>query len=209
MPPPPFGEAFQRWLAFLAELGFRADAHLNPPAAPEAIARAEAEVGFAFPDDLRALYLRADGQRDTILIADPAPGKLVLPLFGNFEFVPLREALRDYRTWKEIFDEEGEDFAATYNGDITARAGDPVHAEYWHPGWFPFANDGGGNAYAVDLSPAPGGRYGQVILIGRDEYERRVLAPSLADFFAAAGRLGRPRLDSQGHWASFDAEAGR
>ena len=207
MLPPTFAEAFQVWLAFLAALGFRADAHLNPPAAPEAIARAEAEIGFRFPDDLRALYLRADGQRDTIRIADPAPGKLVMPLFGEFEFVPLSEALRDYKGWKDLYDEDAS--SATFNERITVRAGDPVHAEYWRPGWFPFANDGGGNAYAVDLSPAPGGRYGQVILIGPDEYERRVLAPSLADFFAGAGRLGKPRLDVQGHWASFDAEAGR
>ncbi|HEX6376693.1 MAG TPA: SMI1/KNR4 family protein, partial [Allosphingosinicella sp.] len=74
MLPPTFAQALQAWLAFLAALGFRADAHLNPPAAPEAIARAEAEIGYRFPDDLRALYLRADGQRDTIAIADPAPG---------------------------------------------------------------------------------------------------------------------------------------
>ena len=207
MLPPTFVQAFQAWLAFLAALGFRADAHLNPPATPEAIARAEAAIGFRLPDDLRALYLRADGQRDTIAIADPAPGRLVMPLFGEFEFVPLEKALLDYKGWKQIYDDEGG--SATFNAGITVRSGDPVHAEYWRPGWFPFANDGSGNAYAVDLSPAPGGRYGQVILIGPDEYERRVLAPSLAEFFARADRLGRPRLDVQGHWASFDAETGR
>jgi cell wall assembly regulator SMI1 len=32
----------------------------------------------------------------------------------------------------------------------------------WHPGWLPFAEDGGGNLFCVDLAPGPAGTAGQV-----------------------------------------------
>lgn len=207
---PSFPDIFLAWLAFLASLGFRADAHLRPPATPLALAAAEKEIGFALPDDLRALYLEADGQSDPFEITDPSPGTLVMPFFGAYDFVPLDRALDEYRTWMGVYEDRGDDF----NAMITVRGGDPVHREYWRPGWFPFAIDGGGNAYAVDLSPPPGGAYGQVILIGPDEDERRVLAPSLGEFLLKASRLRDPRIDrappeDHSPWASFDAETGR
>jgi len=200
-----FTEAFAAWLAFLASLGI--DMQLNPPASPDQIAAAERRIGYAFPEDLRRLYLTADGQRSAL---DVVPGRgfnAAASLFGRYEFVPLEEAVRDYEAWKGIHDDAGPDFAATYDW-TTARAGHPVHPDYWRPGWFPFANDGGGNAYAVDLSPAPGGTYGQVILIGRDEDERRVLAPSLGEFLRQAARRRPPVSDRDGVRVSFDMEAG-
>jgi cell wall assembly regulator SMI1 len=180
-----FKPTFEAWLGFLNGLGFAAEAHLNPPATEAEIAAAEAEIGFRLPDDLRALYLRADGQRSLDDPVDPAPGKIVTPLFGGYDFVTLSRAMDDYRVWDGVIDDwdEGDD----PHEFITLRAGDPpVAREYWRRGWFPFAIDGGGNAYAVDLSPVPGGTYGQIILIGSDEDERRVLAPGLAAFLAAA-----------------------
>jgi cell wall assembly regulator SMI1 len=207
---PAFSDIFLAWLALLAGLGFRANSHLHPPATPAALAAAEKEIGFALPGDLRALYLKADGQKDSFEIRDPSPGTLVMPFFGAYDFVPLERALAEYRTWQGVYEDRGDDF----NTLVTVRGNDPVHREYWRPGWFPFAIDGGGNAYAVDLSPAPGGQYGQVILIGPDEDERRVLAPSLGEFLLKASRLQNPRIErappeDRKPWASFDAETGR
>jgi cell wall assembly regulator SMI1 len=180
-----FQSAFTAWLGFLRGLGFAADAHLRPPTTEAALVAAEAEIGFRLPDDLRALYLHADGQVDIGTVTDPAPGTIVTPLFGGYEFVPLEKALDDYRVWDDLIDDwnAGDD----PNFCITLRAGDPpVAREYWRRGWFPFAIDGGGNAYAVDLAPVEGGTWGQVILTGSDEDERRVLAPSLTAFLVAA-----------------------
>ncbi|HEY5721939.1 MAG TPA: SMI1/KNR4 family protein [Allosphingosinicella sp.] len=211
---PDFSDIFLAWLVFLASLGFRADSHLHPPATLEAIAAVEQEIGFALPDDLRGLYLKADGQKDPFEIRDPSPGTLVMPFFGGYDFVPLERALSEYRNWMEVYEEGGAGSDASFHDMVTVRSGDPVHREYWRPGWFPFAVDGGGNAYAVDLSPAPGGQYGQVILIGSDEDERRVLAPSLGAFLLKASRLQNPRIErappeDHSPWASFDAETGR
>jgi len=180
-----FKSAFDAWLVFLNKLGFAAEAQLNPPATKAEIIAVEAEIGFRLPDDLRELYLRADGQKSLYEPIDPAPGTIVTPLFGGYEFASLSSALDDYRNWVEVIDEWGNE--SDPNECITLRAGDPpVAREYFRRGWFPFAIDGGGNAYAVDLAPVQGGTEGQVILIGSDEDERQVLAPSLTAFLVAA-----------------------
>lgn len=182
-----FSAAFDAWLVFLNNLGFAAEAQLNPPATKAAIMAVEAEIGFRLPDDLRELYLRADGQKRFDHPVDPMPGTIVTPLFGGYQFAALSRALNDYRTWVDVIDEWGDE--SDSSGWITLRPGDPpVAREYFRRGWFPFAIDGGGNAYAVDLSPVEGGTHGQVILIGGDEDERRVLAPSVTAFLVAAAR---------------------
>jgi cell wall assembly regulator SMI1 len=138
---------------------------------------------------VRQLYRFANGQRDSRGLVLPK-GSVMVPFFGQYRFVSTQEAARDYRGWQDIRDESGAQFAEDFNGVITVRDGDPVLREYWHPGWLPIAVDGGGNHYGIDLSPAPGGRVGQVILFGPDEDERRVLAPDVISFLTA--RMTRP-----------------
>jgi cell wall assembly regulator SMI1 len=198
-----FTQALAAWLAFLASLGV--DMQLNPPASEERIAAAESEIGFRLPDDLRALYGVADGQREPSEIVPGAGFSATGFFFGRYAFASLEEALTEYRAWREIHDEAGEAFASTYDW-TRARAGDAVHPDYWRPGWFPFATDGGGNSYAVDLSPPPGGTYGQVIVIGRDEDERRVLAPGLTEFLRQTAQRAPQVAERDGRFVSFDME---
>lgn len=57
-----------------------------------------------------------------------------------------------------------------------------IQRVYAHPAWIPLASDYLGNNIGVDLAPGPNGRWGQVILFGR-EYDRKyVVAPSWAAF---------------------------
>jgi cell wall assembly regulator SMI1 len=199
-----FDAALLAWLAFLSSLGVDMRTHLYPPASAARIAVAEAAIGHAFPEDLRALYRFADGQLTPEESDRRHPGAAVTAFFGDYAFSTLEEALAAYRSWAEVRAELG----VSPDQGITARAGDPVYAEYWRSGWFPFASDGGGNFYAVDLSPAPGGSYGQIIVIGRDEDERRVLAPSLSAFLAQAAARRPPISDRDGRWLSFKMEEG-
>lgn len=193
-----FRDVLLGWIAHLSLLGAPTDSLLNDPVSEAEIAAAEAEIGFAFPSELRELYLIANGQR--------LPDSAEIPLlFGDYGFVRLEEALQEYRAWKSVYDDDRDDFADIYNW-TTARAGDPVHPDYWRPGWFPIAVDWGGNAYAVDLSPPPGGTYGQIILIGRDEDERRVLAPSLGAFFARATEMRPPIAQRDGNMIIIDLQ---
>lgn len=57
-----------------------------------------------------------------------------------------------------------------------------VHKVYAHPAWIPLVSDYLGNNLAIDLSPGPQGRWGQVILFGREYDCKYVVAPSWANF---------------------------
>lgn len=57
-----------------------------------------------------------------------------------------------------------------------------IQRVYAHPGWIPLISDFLGNYIGVDLAPGPKGRWGQVILFGREFDRKYVVAPSWAAF---------------------------
>ncbi|OLN84980.1 Glucan synthesis regulatory protein [Colletotrichum chlorophyti] len=59
-----------------------------------------------------------------------------------------------------------------------------VQRSYAHPAWIPLVRDWGGNNLAVDLAPGPNGKWGQIILFGRDYDTKYVIARSWAHFIA-------------------------
>jgi cell wall assembly regulator SMI1 len=198
-------EALTRWLDYLGSLGMDMSSQFRPGASGAAVEAAGAAIGYRLPEDLAALYRFADGQRSSVAVAEEPGSGAVGPFFGLYEFLPLDEAVSHYRTWLEIYEEAGEEFASLYDW-TRARAGDAVHGDYWRPGWFPFSHDGGGNSLAVDLAPPEGGATGQIILIGRDEDERRVLARSLTDLLAEAACRRPPIVQREGRWIAVDIE---
>ena len=59
-----------------------------------------------------------------------------------------------------------------------------IQKAYASRSWIPLARDWGGNNIAVDLDPGPAGKWGQVILFGRDYDCKYVIARSWAHFLA-------------------------
>ena len=59
-----------------------------------------------------------------------------------------------------------------------------IQKVYAHPAWIPMARDWGGNNLAIDLAPGPTGKWGQVILFGRDYDCKYVVARSWSAFLA-------------------------
>ena len=59
-----------------------------------------------------------------------------------------------------------------------------IQKAYAHPAWIPLARDWGGNNIAVDLAPGPTGKWGQIILMGRDYDCKYVVARSWSAFLA-------------------------
>ena len=59
-----------------------------------------------------------------------------------------------------------------------------IQRAYAHSSWIPLARDWGGNNIAVDLAPGPQGKWGQVIIFGRDYDCKYVIARSWASFLA-------------------------
>lgn len=59
-----------------------------------------------------------------------------------------------------------------------------IQKAYVHPAWIPMARDWGGNNICVDLAPGPTGKWGQVILMGRDYDCKFVVSRSWSAFLA-------------------------
>lgn len=59
-----------------------------------------------------------------------------------------------------------------------------IQKAYAHPAWIPLARDWGGNNIAVDLAPGPTGKWGQIILMGRDYDCKYVISRSWSAFLA-------------------------
>ena len=66
----------------------------------------------------------------------------------------------------------------------TSQPPNAIQSAYAHPGWIPIARDWGGNYLAVDLAPGPAGRWGQVIIFGRDYDCKYVVGRAWGAFLA-------------------------
>ncbi|GAA1396434.1 hypothetical protein GCM10009613_47650 [Pseudonocardia kongjuensis] len=187
-------DAWLTWLGTLDRAGYPGSAMAAPPAGPGAVDAAEREFGRPFPPGLRALYALSDGQQP-----DAGPLPVTTTIFpGTYALLPLGQALREYRNWVQIVGPGESD--PDVDDVITVRAGDPVRARYWDPGWWPLATDGGGNSIAVDTVPEPGGTVGQLVVAGPDEDERRLVGTGVADYLRrlAASPLPAPPVPRPG-----------
>lgn len=140
----------------------------NAPASDARIDALEQLVGLKMPRSYRQLYKWHDGENDE------RRGHIYgLPL------LPLQYAAADWTAWARTLAEFGSNRYAIPGGAWPEGAVDPA---YINPSWIPLTNDGSSNHIGLDLDPWPGGRIGQVILFGRDEDVKVVLAESLGLF---------------------------
>ena len=75
-----------------------------------------------------------------------------------------------------------------------------IQKVYAHAAWIPLVRDWGGNNLAVDLAPGPAGKWGQVILFGRDYDCKYVVARSWSAFMATVAddlNSGKPYVDEE------------
>lgn len=158
----------------------------NPPATEAEIDTFEKLVGLQLPRSYRQLYLWHDGEND-----DRWGHIYGLPL------LPLAEAASQWKAWNRVLGDFGGNRYAIPGGAWPRGAVDPA---YINPRWIPLTHDGSGNHIGLDFDPWPGGRVGQVILYGRDEDVKAVLAESLGKFLEwIAGLLesGNFRLEAE------------
>jgi cell wall assembly regulator SMI1 len=105
-----------------------AQATLRPPAFEEALAEVGEVLGHPLPAGLAALYRAHDGQ-------DQAPMRA--SVFEGFRWLPLAECLAERAVYAEVAAEVRRDYP---------------EAAPWAASWLPFAGDGLGNAWVVDLA---------------------------------------------------------
>ena len=140
----------------------------NPPASDAEIDDLQALLGVPLPASLRQLYRWHNGEND-----DRWGHIYGLPL------LPLKYVASEWKAWKDILREFGGNRYAVAGGAWPSNAVDPA---YINPAWIPLTSDGSGGHIGLDFDPWPGGRIGQVILFGRDEDVKVVLAESLGTF---------------------------
>jgi len=158
----------------------------NPPAAEAELDSLEGLIGLKLPRAYRQLYRWHDGEND-----DRWGHIYGLPL------LPLAETAAQWQAWNAVLAEFDGDRYKIPGGSWPEGAVDPA---YINPRWIPLTHDGSGNHIGLDFDPWPRGRVGQVILFGRDEDVKVVLAESLGKFLEwIAGLLegGNFRLEAR------------
>ncbi len=150
------------------------------------IAAAEARLGVALPAELKALYRvmrgRWDDWGDDYEAAERATEAVGCELFP-LEEVYIADPPSRPCPWR---------FAA--QEAVVTPPGAAVQGVVGSPGWIAFGDNGGGDRLAVDLTPGPAGRVGQIIMIG---HEQSIGADLLADSLTDLVVNGRdePRSD--------------
>lgn len=140
----------------------------NPPATDAQIDAFEHLIRLKMPRSYRQLYRWHDGENN-----DRWGHIYGLPL------LPLEHAAADWKAWTRTLAEFG---GNRYAIPGAAWPEDTVDPAYTNPAWIPLTNDGSSGHIGIDFDPWPGGRLGQVILFGRDEDVKVVLAESLGQF---------------------------
>jgi cell wall assembly regulator SMI1 len=128
----------------------------------------EHTIGLKLPQGYRQLYTWHDGEDD-----DRWGHIFGLPL------LPLKEAASQWKSWNGVLSELGGNRYTIPGGAWPDGAVDPA---YVNPLWIPLTHDGSGNHIGIDFDPWPRGRVGQIILYGRDEDIKIVIAQSLGQF---------------------------
>lgn len=152
-------QVWQRIEAWLSANAAPIAVGLNPPASARELADTEQLLGVPFPEDVRASYLRHDGQTfDSPWMMD------------GWEWLSLGRIRDEWKVWKDLLDSG--DFA----GIQSDADGSMVRNDWWNPAWIPLTYSGSGDHHCLDLAPGPRGTVGQIIEMWHDDGSRPVLS---------------------------------
>lgn len=152
------------WLQANAPVVF---ASLRPGASEEAIRAAEAEMGVAFPDEVKEAYRIHDGQEFGHGLFNGRQWRGLAEVVDSWKWLQSQICTRDDGTLVEP----------------EMAPGEETRSDFWHPAWIPFASNDNGDFLCFDFDPAPAGRVGQIIYWWHDmPSPRGVAAPGFTAF---------------------------
>ena len=157
-------ERIEAWLASHAPHILR---DLRKGASGAALAKLESRLQRPLPETIRAFYTIHDGQK-----SECPEG-----LFYSLQFMPLARVLKSQILWASLVDMNDELAYA-----MSSSPKGHIKPLYANPLWIPFAHDQSGNHLGIDLDPDTAGIEGQVIVFGRDENCKRLVASSFEEF---------------------------
>ncbi|MET7712565.1 SMI1/KNR4 family protein [Streptomyces sp. NPDC005407] len=154
------------------------------------IAETEARLGVVLPDELKALYrvtrARWEDWADDHEAAERVVNTVGFELF-SLDGLYIADAQSRPCPWQ---------FAAMEA--VVTPPGAAVQGLVGSPGWIAFGDNGGGDRIAVDLTPGPRGRTGQIIILSHEEnIGAGLVADSLTGLVMNGRKQGRhaPRGD--------------
>jgi cell wall assembly regulator SMI1/ankyrin repeat protein len=146
---------------------------LNKGATDAQLQEVETATGLKLPADFVAAYTIHNGNQDGPDDLSPPPE----PSKAGYFLLATEDIVAEWRSWKQLLD--GGEFAGRQSGPDRG-----IRDAWWHFGWLPFALNGGGDSYCLDLAPTPDGKVGQVITMSHETAERKLLTPSFAQWLA-------------------------
>lgn len=164
--------AWQRIVAWLQEHAPAALAQSQGPALAQQLDAIAAQVGLPLPDDFYTFYQLINGAEASGIF--PSTDDWDQMAYGPLS---LAQVVQEWQMQKELL--EMGDFAR-----LNPQAAVGVANVWWHPAWLPFAGNGGGDYYCIDLAPTAEGVKGQVITHAHESGKHTVLAPSLAAYLS-------------------------
>lgn len=201
-PPPPVAHSWRKIERWLERNYEELLDNLGEGCTQNDINELEHELDCSLPLELRESWMIHDGQE--------RPGLPTGVLFSNM-LLDCEEIVQERRNWKTV-NEEFLSTAMVNNAPVSSSAASSsaaanqqgsssmwrndlldrqdsqppgaVQKAYAHPAWIPVTRDWGGNHIAIDLAPGPAGKWGQVIIFGRDYDCKYVIARSWAAFLA-------------------------
>ncbi|ODQ49056.1 hypothetical protein PICMEDRAFT_27085, partial [Pichia membranifaciens NRRL Y-2026] len=136
----------------------------------------EADLGISLPSSFRDSYQLHDGQ--------VSMGK-TRGLIFSYSLMDLETIAAETNIWRRVYErlEKREAGALPFGVQKSCPPGF-VNEIYYDPLWVPFVKDNGGNNIALDLNPSGSGKWGQIILFGRDYDTKFVVADSFSEFLS-------------------------
>ncbi|KAL8951734.1 MAG: hypothetical protein Q9222_002313 [Ikaeria aurantiellina] len=202
-PPPPVSHSWKRIGRWVEENYEELHDQLSEGCTQNDVNELEHELDVSLPMEVRESLQIHDGQE--------RGGRPTGIIFGCM-LLDCEEIVQEWKNWRAVNEEylsspapqRQPSFPKAFNGPQQQPANQnanplwrqelldrqdsqpsrAIQKAYAHPGWVPLARDWGGNNVAVDLSPGPTGKWGQIIIFGRDYDCKYVVARSWAAFLA-------------------------
>jgi len=130
-------------------------------------------MSMTLPEELKKLYLTNNGQ----VSCNKFEG-----FFYGLRFYTLEELYESWKVNASICKGLSEEDMAKQCERNSSYPENAVKKHYLNVNWIPFATDTCGNFIGVDLDPDIQGTRGQIIIFGRDEMEKVVVANSLHEY---------------------------
>jgi cell wall assembly regulator SMI1 len=108
----------------------------------------------------------------------------------------------DWLRWQKVSQECG------FESTIAEPKG-PIKPQQWNPRWLPVTDACNGNAFCIDLDPAPGGTLGQIFWYDRVYGPIQVIAGGFGEWleqYAVNLESGNFEFDSDGEFIDRQAE---